>query len=204
MDQIYYLTRKATKEIDHGIIYLNNKTWFPNKMPDVREFEEMLEEEEESEELLYENEADNIYEISDDEDKLDEEDQEFLGEVVLKFWKKRCKALAYDYAICGWYLCIVPEVMDDVRGYNTIYRRDAVERAIKLLCQDSTGLGNFKSRSHNDTCDNFWTEWSDFSNTLDAFSSNRMGSSAPAVQGKSYVFHERYFLKFTTVLVYVA
>jgi hypothetical protein len=37
-------------------------------MTDVREFEEMLEEEEESEELLYENEADNIDEISDDED----------------------------------------------------------------------------------------------------------------------------------------
>jgi hypothetical protein len=75
MDQIYYLTRKATEEIEHGIIYLNNKTWFPNTMQYVREFEEMMEEEEESEELLYENEADNIDEISDDEDKLEEEDQ---------------------------------------------------------------------------------------------------------------------------------
>jgi hypothetical protein len=75
MYQIYYLTRKATEAIEHGIIYLNNKTWFPNTMPDVREFEEMLEEEEEYEELLYENEADNIDEISDDEDELEEEDQ---------------------------------------------------------------------------------------------------------------------------------
>jgi hypothetical protein len=55
MDQIYYLTHKATEAIEHDIIYLNNKTWFPNTMPDVREFEEMLEEEEESEELVYEN-----------------------------------------------------------------------------------------------------------------------------------------------------
>jgi hypothetical protein len=46
MDQIYYLPRKANEEIEHGIFYLNNKTWFPNTMPDVREFEEMLEEEE--------------------------------------------------------------------------------------------------------------------------------------------------------------
>jgi hypothetical protein len=75
MDQIYYLTRKATEAIEHDIVYLNNKTWFPNTMPDVSEFEEMLEEEEGSEELLYENEADNIDEISDDEDELDEEDQ---------------------------------------------------------------------------------------------------------------------------------
>jgi phosphatidylglycerophosphatase A len=27
MDQIYYLTRKATEAIEHGIIFLNNKTW---------------------------------------------------------------------------------------------------------------------------------------------------------------------------------
>jgi hypothetical protein len=65
-------------------------------------------------------------------------------------------------------------------------------------------LGNFKSRSHNDICDTFWSEWSDFSNKLDAFSSKRMWNSAPAVQGKSYVFHEQYSLKVTTVLGYVA
>jgi hypothetical protein len=129
-------------------------------MPDVREFEGMLEEEEEPEELLYENEADNIDEISDDEDELDEEDQEFLGEVVLKFWKKRCKALVSDFVICGWYLCIVPKVMDEVWGDGTIEHRNAVERVTTQLCQDSTGLGNFKSRSHKDTCDTFWTEWS--------------------------------------------
>jgi hypothetical protein len=75
MDHIYYLTRKATEAIKHGIIYLNNKSWFPSTMPDVGEFEEMLEEEEESEELLYENEAYNIDEISDNEDELEEEDQ---------------------------------------------------------------------------------------------------------------------------------
>jgi hypothetical protein len=65
-------------------------------------------------------------------------------------------------------------------------------------------LGNFKSISHNDTCDTFWTKWSDFGNKLDAFSSKRMWNSEPAVQGKSYVFHERYSLKVTTVLGYVA
>jgi hypothetical protein len=93
MGQIYYLTHKATETIEHGIIYLNNKTWFPDTMPDVREFEEMLEEEEESEELLYENEADNIDEISDDDDELEEEDQEFLGEVVLTFLKRAARLL---------------------------------------------------------------------------------------------------------------
>jgi hypothetical protein len=51
-------------------------------MPDVREFEEILEEEEESEELLYENEADNIDEIIDDEDELEEEYQEFLVKLL--------------------------------------------------------------------------------------------------------------------------
>jgi hypothetical protein len=39
MDHIYYLTRKATEEIEQNIVYLNNKTWFPNTIPDVREFE---------------------------------------------------------------------------------------------------------------------------------------------------------------------
>jgi hypothetical protein len=94
--------------------------------------------------------------------------------------------------------------MDDVRGDDTIELRDAVEQVITQLCQNSTGLGNFKSRSHNDTCDTLWTEWSNFSNKLDAFSSKRMRNSAPMVQGKSYVFHERYSLKVTTVLGYVA
>jgi hypothetical protein len=124
--------------------------------------------------------------------------------VVLKFWKKRCKALASDFTIRGWYICIFAEVMDDVMGDDTIEHRDAVERVITQLCQDSTGLGNFKSRSHNDTCGTLWTKWSDFSNKLDEFSSKRMWNSAPEVQGKSYVFHERYSLKVTTVLGYVA
>jgi hypothetical protein len=89
-------------------------------MPHVCEFEGMLEEEEESEELLFESEADNIDEISDDEDELQEEQPEYLGEMLLKFWKKRCKALASDFIICGWYLCIVPEVMDDVRAMTPL------------------------------------------------------------------------------------
>jgi hypothetical protein len=79
MDQLYYLTRKATESIEHGVLYLNNNTWFPNIMPRVREFEEMLEEEEEPEELLFGNEADNIDEISDDKNKLQEEQPGYLG-----------------------------------------------------------------------------------------------------------------------------
>jgi hypothetical protein len=118
--------------------------------------------------------------------------------VVLKFCKKRCKALESDFVICGWYLCIVPEVMDDVRGYNTIDHRDAVERVITLLCQDSNGVGNFKSRSHNDTCDTFWTEWSHFSNKLNAFSSKRMSNSAPAVQGMHYTM---YLIRFNKLIL---
>jgi hypothetical protein len=38
MDQLYYLTPTATNAIEHGFPYLNNTTWFPNTMPDVREF----------------------------------------------------------------------------------------------------------------------------------------------------------------------
>jgi hypothetical protein len=162
----------------------------------------MLEGEEESEELLFENEADNIDDISDDKDEMQEKQPGYLGEMLLKFGKKRCKALASDFAICGWYLCIVPAVMDDVWGNYTIEHRYAVERVIKQLCQDNTNLGNFKSQSHNNTCDTFWTEWSNSSNMLDAFSSNRMWNGAPAVTDKSYVFHERYSLKVTTVLGY--
>jgi hypothetical protein len=94
--------------------------------------------------------------------------------------------------------------MDAVRGDDNIEHRDAVEQVITQLCQDSTGLGNFELRSHNDICDTFWTEWSNSSNNMDAFSSKHMWNSAPTVQGKSYVFHERYSLKVTTVLGYVA
>jgi hypothetical protein len=116
MDQLCYLTHKATEAIEHDDIYLNNATWFPNTMPHVPEFEEMLEEEEKYEDLLFENEADNIDEISDNEDEVQEEKPEYIGEILLKFWKKRYKALASDFAICGWYLCIGPEVMGGVRG----------------------------------------------------------------------------------------
>jgi hypothetical protein len=115
--------------------------------------------------------------------------------MLLKFWKKRCKALASGFAICGWYLCIVPEVMDDVRVNETIDHGDAVERVIKQRCHDSTDVS--------DTCDTFWTEWRNFSNKLDEFSSKSKWNSAPAVSGKSYVFHERYSLKVSTVLGYV-
>jgi hypothetical protein len=138
MYQLYYLTRNVTEESEDGVLYLNNETWFPNTMPHVREFKEMLKEEEEYEELLYKNEADNIDEIRDDKDEPEEEETEFLAEMVLKFWKKLYKALESDFATCGWYLCIVPEVMDDVQGNDTIEHRDMTERVITQLCQDST------------------------------------------------------------------
>jgi hypothetical protein len=202
MDQLYYLTRKATEAIEHGVLYLNNDTpWFTNTMPHIREFEEVLRGG--SEELLFENEAGNIDEISDDEDELQEEQPEYLGEILFKFCIKRCKALASDFAICGWYFCIVPGVTDDVRGNVTIDHRDAVEHIIKLLYQYSPDVGNFKLQYHNDTCDTLWTKWSNFSNKLDTFSSNCMWYIAPAVSGKIYVFHECNSLKVTKVLGYV-
>jgi hypothetical protein len=39
IDNLYYLARKAIEEIEHGVLYLNKNTWFPNTMPHVREFD---------------------------------------------------------------------------------------------------------------------------------------------------------------------
>jgi hypothetical protein len=64
------------------------------------------------------------------------------------------------------------------------------------------GLG-FKSSSSDNLFDTFWCEWTDFSNKMGPFSSKRMWNSRPAIEGESYIWHERYSLKVTDVMGYV-
>jgi hypothetical protein len=90
--------------------------------------------------------------------------------------------------------------MDGVRDNDMSERHEAVEFVIEGLYD---GLG-FESDSAYNLCDTFWSEWTGFSNQMGKFSSKRMWNSWPVIEGESYIWHERYSLKVTDVLGYVA
>jgi hypothetical protein len=90
--------------------------------------------------------------------------------------------------------------MNDVRDTDTSERREAVEHVTEGLYD---GLG-FKSDSADNLCDTFWSEWTGFINHMGKFSSKRMWNSWPAIKVESYIWHERYSLKVTNVIGYVA
>jgi hypothetical protein len=110
-----------------------------------------------------------------------------LGDIVLKLWKDRAKIIESDFAICGWYLCVCYRVMDNVRDNDTSEHHEAVERVVEGVYD---GLG-FKSDSADTLCDNFCSEWTDFSNKMGPCSSKRMWNSRPVVECDSYIWHDR-------------
>jgi hypothetical protein len=170
-------------------------------MPPNRPFDILLEDE--LDEVL-EHEAEKS-DADDDDDTDDDDTDQFervpaMGDIVMNLWKACAKILESDFAICGWYLCVFQRVTDGVRNNDTSERREAVERVIEGLYD---GLG-FKSDSADNLSDTFWSEWTDFKNQMGKFSSKRMWNSWPAIEGESYIWHDRYSLKVTDVMGYVA
>jgi hypothetical protein len=149
-------------------------------------------------------------ESSDDESAsdLDIEPESSLsfGNRALNLWKSRSAKLHHDYAIAGWALCVAPEVREHVAENMTPEHREAIERVVRRLhvvpCpnKDAKVIG----KNIEEIVDLFWDEFKCFEKKTKPFDNAARWSTPHAVQGKSYLWHEKYSLPYTSVLGFVA
>jgi hypothetical protein len=145
---------------------------------------------------------------SDDESEVAVEpvDETSLGQLALDLWNSRSKNLHHDYAIAGWALSVSREVRDHVSQNMLPEHREAIERVVHRLhvvpCpnKDPKVVG----ADIEDVVDLFWDEVKCFEKKTKPFDNVARWNTRNAVEGKSYLWHEKYSLPYTSVLGFVA
>jgi hypothetical protein len=186
MDKLYYFVRKTDEAMQKSADDLDLMTYFTGRETDdegdgdsdgdggsdddsdgdeidLQEFADSDDEQQEEPEV-----GDQEQEGPDqDEEEADENDDasnsENLGDIFVSLWKKRRTKLVSDYAIAGWMLCPIKEVMEDMQSAQRDHTAEvrggyilAVDRVIAKLFHENTAeeLGVIK--------DTFWAEWQIF------------------------------------------
>ena len=145
---------------------------------------------------------------SDDESEVAVEpaDKTSLGQLALDLWIGRSQKLHHDYAITGWALSVSREVRDHVSRNMLPEHREAIERVVRRLhvvpCpnKDPKVVG----ADIDDVVDLFWDEFKCFEKKTKPFDNVARWNTQNAVEGKSYLWHEKYSLPYTSVLGFVA
>jgi hypothetical protein len=160
--------------------------------------------------------SDNEEEVSfvDSEDDEDSESNEAtpinsimsFGRSVLFHWNRRRKKIEHEYAIAGWALSIVSEVRIDVRERMRGEHRDAIECVIRRLhvapCANTHP--DIASMSDAEIIDTFWNEFKSFQNCDRPYHDIHKWAVPDVIAGRSYLWHEKYSIPYTTVLGFVA
>jgi hypothetical protein len=230
MDKLYYYVRKTDEAMQKSADDLDLMTYFTGRETDdegdgdsdgdgdggsdgsdgdeidLQEFADSDDEQQEQPEVV-----DQEQEGSDqDEEEADENDDasnsENLGDIFVSLWKKRRTKLVSDYAIAGWMLCPIKEVMEDMQGAQRDHTAEvrggyilAVDRVIAKLFHENTAeeLGVIK--------DTFWAEWQKFRGKTGPFYSRAyIWNSEHLRTGASHLWHQQYSIPFTNYLGKVA
>jgi hypothetical protein len=122
-----------------------------------------------------------------------------LGWNIWHAWQNRAKKLKMDWAIAGWMLCPIPEIMEHCRKNKVGTHHDAVDRVInKLYAHLGTAQCDIKK-------DIFWGEWADFHNMCGpVYSKPYIKNSQHLRNGDSHYWHAQFTEPFTEVLGWVA
>jgi hypothetical protein len=113
-----------------------------------------------------------------------------LGDKLWKLWRKRRPDLQHPFAIAGYYLCPVPEVMEHRKLNGTGCERIEVEQLlVKLFLPEEEE----DSMAASTLIDKFWDEFDLFEGRRGVFYSRPcLWSSASLVIGKSHLWHKKY------------
>lgn len=129
-----------------------------------------------------------------------------LGQLALDLWNRRSEKLHHDYAIAGWALSVSQEVREHVSQNMLPEHREAIERVVRHLhvvpCpnKDPKVVG----ADVDDVVDLFWDEFKCFEKKTKPFDNVARWNTQNVIDGKSYLWHEKYSLPYTSVLGYVA
>ena len=209
MDKIFFLSHRTTQAIEKSFDSLNDKELFGSLTPDRNLTHGDVN-------LDGADDSDNEEEVSfvDSEDDEDSESNEAtpinsimsFGRSVLFHWNRRRKKIEHEYAIAGWALSIVSEVRIDVRERMRGEHRDAIECVIRRLhvapCANTHP--DIASMSEAEIIDTFWNEFKSFQNCDRPYHDLHKWAVPDVIAGRSYLWHEKYSIPYTTVLGFVA
>jgi hypothetical protein len=145
-------------------------------------------------------------ECEEDDDDEDEDDEDAptaptlsLGDKVAFYWSRRRPSLVSSYAIAGWMLCPIPEVMDDATKYNTGQDRITIENLLKKLY--GGGLEEDCDKV-SELLNTFWTEFDQFQLKEGPYNRPHIWNpnNGDILRGESHVWHKKNSLPHTEVL----
>ena len=213
MDKIFYLSHRTTLALEKSEEDLNDESLFGEMTRDNnlrRETDDMGcdSDDDDDDDVLFTNDttptsSDND---SDDDDIGDDENEKpkSFGRLFIWHWDKRKKNIEHEYAIAGWALCVMEDVRKDVLLRMTGEHQLAIEKVITRLHAPPNPNTAVSSMSLPEILDTFWNEFKAYQHRTYPYDAASRWLSQDIVNGNSYLWHEKYSMRTTKVLGFVA
>jgi len=148
------------------------------------------------------------YTDSDDDDDVAKATRppKSFGELFIWHWDKRKLRIEHEYAFAGWALCVLEDVRKDVLSRMTGEYQSAIDKVIIRLHAPPCANTNpaVSSMSKADILGTFLNEFKAYQYRMYPYDSASRWLSQDVVKGDSYLWHEKYSLRSTKVLGFVA
>jgi hypothetical protein len=114
-----------------------------------------------------------------------------LGDHMVFLWEKRKTQLISDFAVLGWLVSVVPEIILDAKSYNQS-ERERAERCLKQLWHPQSAIeSNFQKNLNK-----FFDELSKFHNRQGPYANKRIWSDTYAITGQTHLWHHEHTVRF--------
>ena len=214
MDKIYYLSHRTTIALEKSEEHLNDEALFgdmPNSCNLYRERSIIggdSDDDNDDDELMFSNDLTPTSDNSDDDDDGDitAERPKSFGRLFIWHWEKRKLRIEHEYAITGWALCVMEDIRKDVSSRMTGEHQSAIDKVVTRLHAPPCANSNpsVSSMTMAEILDTFWNEFKAFQQRLYPYDATSRWLSVDVLNGNSYLWHEKYSMRTTKVLGYVA
>ena len=114
-----------------------------------------------------------------------------LGNHMIFLWEKRKTQLISDFAVLGWLVSVVPEIILDAKSYDQD-ERERAERCLKQLWYPQSAIeSNFQKNLNK-----FFSELSKFHNREGPYNNKRIWCDTYALTGQSHLWHNEHTVRF--------
>ena len=207
MDKIFYLSHRTTIALEKSEEFLNDEALFgdmPNSCLLNRERSVLGgdSDDDDSDDVLFSNDDSD----DDDNGEINSEQPKSFGQLFIWHWNKRKLRIEHEYAIAGWALCVMDDIRKDVLLRMTEVHQSAIDMVVTRLHAPPCANTNpaISSMLIPEILDTFWNEFKAFQQRLYPFDAASRWLSVDIVNGNSYLWHEKYSMRATKVLGYVA
>jgi hypothetical protein len=114
-----------------------------------------------------------------------------LGHHLIFLWEKRKSQLISDFAVLGWLVSVVPEIILDAKSY-THDERERAERCLKQLWHPQSAIESQFQQNLN----KFFFELSKFHNREGPYDNKRIWRDAYALTGQTHLWHNEHTVRF--------